>query len=367
MKVVSMRIAFVITGLNLGGAEKMVAALADAMVDKGNQILIIYMTGSAMVLPTSPEVRVIGLGISSGRHLARGFLKMRSLLREFRPDVVHSHMVHANIMSRLVRIVTPIPRLVCTAHNTDEGGKLRMLAYRLTDRLADISTNVSDEAVLAFINNKAVARGRMQTVHNGISTSLFCFDAHARERVRTELGGHADTQVILAVGRLSEQKDYPNLMHAVAQINQARHKFIVWIAGDGPLRQDMQTMAEALGISRLVRFLGVRHDIPKLMSAADVFVLPSAWEGFGLVAAEAMACERVVVATDSGGVREVVGDAGYLVPVRNPQALADALMKAMDMSPSDKSRLGKIARQRVQTHYSLEQAVEKWANIYCST
>src|SRR5690606_22361826 len=221
MKVVSMRIAFVITGLNMGGAEKMVTALADAMVDKGNRILIIYMTGKAMVLPNSPDVRVVGLGISSGRQLLKGFLKMRTLLREFRPDVVHSHMVHANIISRLARIVAPIPRLVCTAHNTDEGGKLRMLAYRLTDRLADISTNVSDEAVLAFVNNKAVAKGRMRTVHNGIPTSVFFFDEQARARLRLELAAPPDAQVFLAVGRLTEQKDYGNLFHAALQMERA--------------------------------------------------------------------------------------------------------------------------------------------------
>ena len=362
-----MRIAFVITGLNMGGAEKMVTALADAMVAKGHQVLIVYLIGQAMVLPTSPDVRVVGLRVSSGRQVVKAFLELRALLRDFRPDVVHSHMVHANILSRLVRLVAPVPRLICTAHNTDEGGRLRMLAYRLTDRLADISTNVSDEAVLAFINSKAVARGRMQTVHNGIPTSIFRFDAHGRERIRSELAATPDTQVILAVGRLSEQKDYANLLHAIVQVEQAESGFVLWIAGDGPLRQELHALADTLGISPRVRFLGVRHDIPKLMSAADVFVLSSAWEGFGLVAAEAMACERVVVATDCGGVREVVGDTGYLVPARNSQALAAALTKAMGLPSAEKSRLGRIARQRVEAHYSLDQAVEKWSNLYCPT
>src|SRR5690606_23776011 len=99
------------------------------------------------------------------------------------------------------------------------------------------------------------------------------------------------------------------------------------------------------------------HDVPRLMSAADVFVLSSAWEGFGLVAAEAMACERVVVATDCGGVREVVGEAGYLVPTRNSQALAAALTNAISLSIAEKSRLGRRARQRVEAHYSLDQAI----------
>ncbi len=362
-----MRIAFVITGLNMGGAEKMVTALADAMVAKGHQTLIIYLIGQAMVLPASPDVRVVGLNISSGRQAFRAFLELRALLRDFRPDVVHSHMVHANILSRLVRLVAPIPRLICTAHNTDEGGRLRMLAYRVTDRLADISTNVSDEAVLAFIKSKAVARGRMQTVHNGVSTAKFCFDAYGREKIRAELAAPPDTPVMLAVGRLCEQKDYVNLLQAAVLMEQSVPEFFLWIAGDGPLRDELHAMAETLGLSHRVRFLGVRHDVPRLMSAADVFVLSSAWEGFGLVAAEAMACERVVVATDCGGVREVVGEAGYLVPTRNSQALAAALTNAISLSIAEKSRLGRRARQRVEAHYSLDQAIEKWSNLYCTT
>ncbi|BCL76527.1 hypothetical protein JHS3_22630 [Jeongeupia sp. HS-3] len=100
------------------------------------------------------------------------------------------------------------------------------------------------------------------------------------------------------------------------------------------------------------------------MSAADLFVLSSAWEGFGLVVAEAMACERVVVATNCGGVAEVIGKEGILVPVKDSQALAAAINEALDWSVEQKRRIGQAARQRVVERFSLGAAVEKWLQLY---
>jgi glycosyltransferase involved in cell wall biosynthesis len=359
-----MRIAFVITGLNVGGAEKMVTSLADAMAARGHEVMIAYLTGSAKVLPSDASIVLVGLGLSSARQAASAFWRLRTVLRDFQPDVVHSHMVHANILARLVRLCTPIPRLICTAHNTDEGGALRMLAYRLTDRLADLSTNVSQEAVATFERRKAVRRGRMLAVTNGVSTSTFSYDPSARSRIRQELGIQDFTTVILAVGRMEEQKDYPNLFRAVAQMIRDKRDFVVCIAGDGPLRGSLEALLQELGIASHVRLLGVRRDIPHLLSAADIFVLSSAWEGMPLVTLEAMSSERVVVATDCGGVREVLDGAGYLVQPRDSRALADALMRAMSLSAPERQAMGRSARERIQRDYSLDRVISNWSSLY---
>lgn len=359
-----MRIAFVITGLNMGGAEQIVTGLADAMAARGHEVLIVYLTGTAKVLPSNPSVVVTGFGLSSARQAGSAFWRLRAALREFRPDVVHSHMVHANILTRLVRLCAPIPRLICTAHNTDEGGWLRMLAYRLTDGLADLSTNVSQEAVAAFEKRKAVGRGRMLAVTNGVSTSTFAYDEEIRSRIRRELGIPEATSVILAVGRMEEQKDYPNLLRAVTLMIRDGLDFLVCIAGDGPSRQSLEALVRELDIASHVRFLGVRRDVPHVMSAADIFVLSSAWEGMPLVTLEAMSCERVVVATDCGGVREVLDGTGYLVPARDPGALADALARAMRLSAAERAAMGRAAREKVLKNHSLDRVVSNWSALY---
>jgi len=362
-----MKIAFVITGLGVGGAEKVVTSLADALVQKGHEVIIVYLTGSALVLPVNPDIRIIDLEVNSIKGMIFAYFKLRQILLDFKPDVVHSHMVHANILTRLLRLTVPMPRLISTAHNVNEGGSLRMLFYRLTDRLTNISTNVSQEAVDSFIEQKAVKPGRMIAVHNGIDTNLFSCCKDERMALRNEMGLDENIRVLLAVGSFTEQKDYPNLLNAFASISSSGIDAYLLIVGDGPLRSDIEALAATLGIIDKVRFLGLRHDVPALMSGCDVFVLSSAWEGFGLVVAEAMACERVVVATDCGGVREVVGDAGFLVPPRDSDKLSRALTEALELPEEDRMRLGLLARERVESFYSMDAALEKWSRLYQQT
>lgn len=359
-----MKILMVITSLGVGGAEKVVTTLADQLVDRGHEVNIAYLTGEALVVPKNKSVRVINLEVNSFRSLTGGYLKLRKLIDDFKPDVVHSHLVHANILCRTMRLSTNIPRLISSAHNTDEEGWTRFLAYRLTDRITDISTNVSDEAVEAFIQKKAVRRGRMLTLHNGISTTDFVFSEQARSYIRSELGVTEGQQLILAVGRLNEQKDYPNLLSAISHVSLKCRNVKLAIVGDGPQLNELKEYANSLGLNNKVNFLGIRLDIPSLMSAADVFTLSSAWEGFGLVVAEAMACNRVVVATDCGGVKEVVGDAGFLVPPKDSRKLAATLELALNLSDDERLKIGAKARQRVIKHYSLPAAVQKWMHLY---
>jgi glycosyltransferase involved in cell wall biosynthesis len=307
-----MKILLVITDLGMGGAQHVVVNLADALVSRGHTVKIAYLTGEALVLPSNSEIEVASIGMKGAKDFFKAYIKLRVLINSFKPDVVHSHMIHANLLSRLVRLTVKVPKLVCTAHSNNEGSKLRMFAYRLTDKLANISTNVSEEAVEAFIKAGAVKPGRMISVVNGIDTDRFVFDAKVRDEKRIELES-ANQQMILAVGRLDIPKDYPNLLNAIALLKEQRQYFKVFIAGDGPLKQELLTLTKNLKIESFVEFLGIRRDIPALMTASDIFVLPSAWEGFGLVVAEAMACERVAVATDCGGVVEVIGANGFLV------------------------------------------------------
>ena len=359
-----MKVLMVITSLGMGGAEKVVTTLADQLVELGHEVKIAYLTGEALVVPKNKCISLVSLEIKSFGSLTSGYLKLRKLIDEFKPDVVHSHLVHANILCRTLRLSKTMPKLISSAHNTDEEGWTRFLAYRLTDKLADISTNVSDEAVEVFIEKKAVRRGRMLTLHNGISTTEFVFSSQARSDIRRELGVTDGQQLILAVGRLNEQKDYPNLLSAISEISDRYKNIKLVIVGDGPQLNKLKEKVRSLGLNDKVKFLGLRLDIPSLMSAADIFTLSSASEGFGLVVAEAMACSRVVVATDCGGVKEVVGDAGFLVPSKDSQKLAAALELALNLNDYECLQLGIKARQRVIKHYSLSTAVQKWLHLY---
>jgi glycosyltransferase involved in cell wall biosynthesis len=358
-----MRVLLVITGLGMGGAEHVVVNLADELFLRGHQVKIAYLTGDALVLPRNSDIKVISIGMKSSKDFFKAYIKLRVLIKKVNPDVVHSHMFHANLLSRLLGLTTKAVTIISSSHSTNEGGILRMLAYRITDRFATLSTNVSQKAVDSLIEKGAVKPGRMVSVVNGIDTNQFFLDIDARKSKRDELN-IANKKIVLAVGRLSEAKDYPNLLNAILILKKERQDFKFLIAGDGPLKEELISLANKLYINDFVEFLGIRRDIPSLMSASDLFVLSSSWEGFGLVVAEAMACERVVVATDCGGVSEVVGSEGFLVEPQNSTLLAKKLNKALDLSDDERADIGASARRRIINNFSLEANVDAYLKLY---
>lgn len=360
-----MRILYVITGLGIGGAERVVSALADAVATRGHEVRLAYLTGEALTTPKREEVKTIALNMRGRWQVLAAYMDLRSLVNEFQPDVVHSHMVHANILCRLLRLTTRMPLLITTAHTRNEEGRLRMLGYRLTRALPDLTTNVSAEAVSAFEEARAVRRGEMVTVYNGIDLSRFAASPEARERTRASLGINEHCKMLLAVGRLSIPKDYPNLMKAVRLLVEAGHdQFHVLVAGEGPLRSELAELSVELGIADRVNFLGVRHDVPDLLAAADIYVLSSSYEGFPMAVGEAMAAGKVIVATDCGGVREFLGDAGLTVPVQDASSLARALSTALHLDDDARRRKEEAVLARVRSMYSEEMAVERWLRIY---
>ncbi|EHV5552250.1 glycosyltransferase [Vibrio vulnificus] len=357
-----MKIIFVITGLGMGGAEVQVCNLANSLSKLGHNITIITLIEEAKVLPDA-EVRVISLGMEKNIFsVLSSSLKLRKLINEISPDIVHAHMYHANILTRLVRIISPIKKLVCTAHNTYEGGKLTELLYRLTDRLSDITTNVSQEALELYVSKKMISKERAHLVYNGIDVKRFEFNNLDREKVREELGLSSNQTVYINVARLTEAKDQVNLLHAFNLVSDKNSALVV--VGSGELEKKLRDLTSELGLSSRVFFLGMRNDVPRLLSSADIFVLSSEWEGFGLVVAEAMVNEKLVVATDCGGVKEVVAGYGALVQPKDSEMLAKS-MNELACLPSDiRSKKLIAAKQHILNAFSIDHVTHNWLKLY---
>lgn len=364
-----MKILYVITGLGGGGAEKVVAGLADEMSKLGHQVKIAYLKGQVIVYPENSEIELINLGLESVKNSKVAYKNYKQLLKEFQPNVVHAHMVHANIFARISRIFCPIPKLLCTAHSNNEGGKGRMLAYRLTHHLSDLTTNVSLSASKNFEALGAVPKHGITTVYNGINLARFHKPERSDQEMRASLGLSDNDLMFLAVGRLHEAKDYPNLFHAIEILlkQDDEHKNIhLFVVGDGDLKPELEKLLIDKKMNNQVHLLGRRNDIPQLMSAANLFVLSSSFEGFGLVVAEAMACNTFVVGTDCGGVKEVMGDTGILVPPRNSVDLAEALMRAINLPADEVIQNNMKAIEHVNKNFDLQIIVEKWLELYAS-
>lgn len=376
MSLGSRRVLFLITGLGRGGAESQVVLLAKGLKARGWQVEVVSMIPPDSEGPkgelASSDIPVHSLSMLRGKPSLRGVWRLARLVREFRPQVLHAHMIHANLLARVVRFLVPIPVVVCTAHNTVEIGRSfgtersTHLVYRLTDFLCDLTTQVSREGYDRFLKGKAVRPDRLRFVPNAVDIQRFAPNPHAGLRLREELGIERDTFLWLAVGRLEEPKDYPTLFKAFSRVLTEYPRAQLLVAGHGALEKELRQMVGSLGLQTSVRFLGLRKDVPDLMKAADAFVMSSAWEGMPMVLLEAHATGLPIVATDVGGNREVVQDGltGYLVPSKDAGALASAMLKIMTLPKDERIAMGLRGREWVEERFSLKAVLDQWESIY---
>ena len=361
-----MQILFLLTSLAYGGAETQVVRLAIRLKLRGWEVAV------ASLMPPKAYVEdleaagipVFSLNIRRKLPDPRPVLRLARIIRKWQPDVVHSHMVHANLLARIVRFLAPIPVLICSARSIDEGGRFREVLYRLTDPLCDLTTQVSQAGLERYVRMGAVPRHKIRYIPNGVDTERFKPNLEDRLKFRKELG--VEGFVWLAVGRFDPPKDYPSMLQAFARVVHKHSNTILLIAGDGPLRKTMENLARELGIEKRTKFLGIRRDIPQLMNAADAYVMSSSWEGMPNVLLEASATGLPIVATDVGGNREIVldGVTGFLVPPRNPEALARTMLRIMDLSDEERKEMGKRARKHIEVKFNLDRVVDLWEILY---
>jgi glycosyltransferase involved in cell wall biosynthesis len=354
-----------------GGAEEQVIRLAYGFKSRGWETLIVNMLSPNPMPPGFAEqgVPLIHLGMRRGIPDPRGIRKLGRLIREFRPDVVHSHMTHANLLARAVRIIQPFPVLVCTLHNLTMAGVKRdwttvfEVAHRLTDSRAELTTAICHAASDYYVKRRAVPATKMRVVHNGIDTQAFVPDRAARQRTREKLQVE-DRFVWLAVGRFELQKAYPTLLRAFARLDEDNR--VLLICGKGSLAEQLLDLTAELKISDRVRFLGLRSDIPDLMRAADAFALSSDMEGLPLVLLQAAAAGLPIVATNVGGNAEVVVDGvnGYLLPAGDPEAFAGGMARLEALPACDRLLLGDAGRERVQAMFEAERIIDCWEQLF---
>lgn len=363
------RIAFILTGLGMGGAERQVCDLSDEYAKKGYDVLLISLTGQSKVLPKNKSIKVVEFNISKSPIVVFcALLKSRTLINNFKPDIVHSHMYHANIFSRMLKLCSKIPFLINTAHSNNEGGRLRMLSYRYTDFLTNLTTNVSIDATEAFIKNGAVKKDKIITVVNGIDTERFQYSNEYRCEKREQLGFGDDVIFYVAVGRLCEAKDYSNMFKAFSLlIKKLDNSTIIprlGVIGVGELSDELEILAKELRIIDYIQFLGLQNDVEKWLSAADFYLMSSAWEGLPLAIAEAMSCKCFIISTDCGGVKEMLGDNGLLVPPKNHTSFAQAMIDGLNFTPEFMSSCKINARNSAVSKFSLPKIATKWLILY---
>ena len=362
---------FVTTSLMRGGAETQVYLLARSLQALGYDVHIVSLRDpEAYVAELAADgIALTSLGMSKGIPDPRGFARLLKLIRRWRPEIVHSHMVHANLLTRLARRFTTMPVQISTLHNLEESSRWRYVAYRLTDRWCDLSTNVCAAGVEEYVRAGAVPPHKIIQVPNGLDVSRFEHDDAVRSSVRDAQGAQ-ERFVWIAVGRLEAPKDYRTLLDAIAMLQRDQpDMFDLWIVGDGSLRTDVEAWRTGLGsCQHRVHLLLDRDDVPKLLSAADGYVMSSSSEGLPLVLLEAASASLPIVATDVGGNREVVVDGvnGWLCAPRQAAALAARMAQVMRAPAAERGAMGIAGRRHVETTYDITRVVSRWEQVYAS-
>ncbi len=353
--------------MGMGGADQQILLLAEAMRARGHEVRITALAPLGQMGHEAQRAGIPTESLELRRNVTdlRGITALVRTLRAWRPDVLHSHMVHANLLARAVRPFTPVRALVSTIHSINDGGRLRLAAYRLTNRLVDRVTIISQVAADRYLSLGAVPPRRLEVVPNAVDTARFRPVADTRAAVRRELE-LGDDFIWLAVGRFEEAKDYPTMIAAFATLARIRPTSRLLLVGQGSLQHEVEARAKASGVGDRIRFLGVRRDVPEIMSAVDGYLLSSAWEGMPVAVLEAAAVGLPVVATRVGGVPEVVDDGvtGFLTPSHDPAALA-AAMERLETTPADaRSAMGQRGRALVEQQFSYERVMARWERIY---
>jgi glycosyltransferase involved in cell wall biosynthesis len=263
------------------------------------------------------------------------------------------------VAARLARV----PVVVHGEHGTLQlkpyQARVQRLAWGRADRLLSVSSRLAERMSVTT----GFSRDRISVIRNGVDLSRF--GAVARGEARRALGIPGDTFAVGTAGRLVPVKDQAMLVAALGAMAASGIGFVALIAGEGPLKRDLEQQAAAAGIADRVRFLGHRPDIEQVFAALDVFVLSSSSEGLSNTILEAMASGVPVVATRVGGADELVeeGRTGLLVPPGSPEALAEAL-RDVGANASRRAAFGRAARERAESVFGLARMIGDYRDLY---
>ncbi len=356
-----MQVLHILKGLGLAGAENHLMILLAGLREQGiDARLLLWVSKDTLAEDIVLEAQKRGIPIERwvmpGNFAPIFFFRLVRYLRQQKPDIVHTHLVHAETYAIPAAKLAGVPVVVNSSHNDDPFRhhpifKIRSrILWRLTHRGIAIS-----EAIRQFLVNIEGAKPeQVRTIYYGL-TPL--------PTLKMEKG--ENTRLIGSVCRLVPQKGIRYALEAVRKLLPLYPNLQYVIVGDGILRSELEQQAKNLGISEHVHFMGWRHDVKELMTQFEIFLAPSLWEGFGLVFLEAMAQALPIVASQVSAIPEVVEDGvtGILVPPQNSDALAEAIKKLLD-NPDLAQKLGAAGRERLETVFTPQRMIEQTAALY---
>ena len=359
------KVLHLITSLEVGGAQRgLLLGLPRFDPEKYEHVICSLMDRMQMkkqFLETG--IKVKSLGLNKKTDLAAA-LRLRSLIAELNPDILHTYLLHSNIIGRIVGRLLGVPIIISSERTIGQVGSLGRLATKLTNPLTDV-VEVNSHTGAKFIKKDlGVPTDKIEIVLSGLEVSKYSSMAK-RYETRSSLDITDRRHLVLYIGRLRRVKGLDQGLRAFALALNKHPTAHLAIAGEGEELTSLKTLVANLKFSDNVTFLGVRNDLPQILSACDSVLIPSRYEGLPRVAIEAMAAGKPVIATKVGGNSEVIihSETGILVDPKDIEKMGLALSKLIG-NCALQNRLGRAGRKRANQHYSIEKYVSRLDSLY---
>jgi len=383
------KVVHIITRFNKGGSAENTFFTVLGL-DKGRYEVLLVKGPSPPGNSDDPETRAAQANIDAARywgvkvitvnHLLRevrplsdlrAFVSLLRIIRRERPVIVHTHTSKAGILGRWAALFCRVPIIVHTPHGHVFWGyfgpvKTRLFVWleRMTARFTDAIITLTSQEREDHLNLRIAPERKFVVIHSGVDLGKFLVDRCDREDAKRALGIDSATTVLGTAGRLTAIKGQEVLIRATAELARQGNVVKLVLLGEGELRGELEELACRLRIAERVHFLGWRADVVKAMAAFDIFCLPSRNEGMGKVLVEAMALGIAIVASDIGGIKDIVhhGENGLLVPVGDVEALAEAILY-LCRDPKRRRQMGEAGRLMVP-QYSSDEMIIKIDQVY---
>lgn len=361
-------VCHVLLSLDIGGAEVLARQFAQSLQEQFRPVFAcLDSQGTLGDALRRDGVPICVLGRRPGIDV-RCAWRLRRWLKEQKVSLIHAHQYTPFFYSALARTATGRTPILFTEHgrhHPDHRSSRRVWANRLLTRSGDRIVAVSEHVREALIANEGFAPNRVSVIQNGVSEEVFHADAAVRCDVRRELGFGDNDEVVIQVARLNRLKDHATAIRAIGTLRSTRPNVRLLLAGDGELRRELESLVAELELGHFVRFLGTRNDVPRLLQAADVFLLSSISEGIPLTLVEAMLTGVPCVATRVGGVPEVIRDEvdGLLANAGDAAQLSDQLRRLLD-DGAFRRRIARNGTERARSQFGAGAMISQYEHVY---
>ena len=365
------KILYIITSSGIGGAEKILYYTATGLDYNKYDISVCSLKNKGEIARALEkqgiEVCCLHMG---GRERFLGWLSsIITLIRLFpyliriRPTIVHSFLFRANILARIAGYLTGVPIVISSVRVM--GGEKKYFHYveRITSFMVDHYLTVSESVKRYIIDKSKISAEKISVIYNGVN--IKSQDNSYEQNPKMPFKIKDKDRILMTVGRLHKQKGHCYLIQAVSKVRKEFPKVKLLVTGEGEEENNLKKLVKSLDLMNEVIFAGLSPDIERILPMAELFILPSLWEGLPNALLEAMAAGKPVVATKVGGIPEIVvhGETGVLIPPRDTDALAAVIIDLLQNRLKAKD-MGEAGRIRAGKRFSIYKMIEKTENLY---